>query len=53
MALLGLSVQTSGLIAGILAVIFGILIIKYPKIIPNLIGTYLIITGLLTVLAVL
>jgi hypothetical protein len=48
----GLSVQTSGLIAGSLAVIFGILVIKYPKIITNLIGTYLIITGLLTVLAV-
>jgi uncharacterized membrane protein len=50
---LGLSVQVSGLLMGILAIIFGALVIKYPKTIPNLIGAYLIITGLLTVLAVL
>jgi uncharacterized membrane protein HdeD (DUF308 family) len=49
----GLSIQNSGLLMGVLAVIFGILVIKYPKIITNLIGSYLIITGLLTVLAVL
>jgi uncharacterized membrane protein HdeD (DUF308 family) len=49
---LGLSIQNSGLLMGILAIIFGGLVIKYPKTIPNLIGAYLIISGLLTVLAV-
>jgi hypothetical protein len=51
MAILGLSLGATGLLAGILALIFGVLIIKYPKLLTNLIGAYLIITGLLTVAA--
>lgn len=51
MALLSLGI--SGLFAGILAIIFGILVIKFPKIVAWLIGAYLIITGLITVVATL
>ena len=53
MALFGLNLQTSGLIAGILSLIFGVLIIKYPKVIAWLLGAYLVITGLLTIAAAL
>ena len=53
MALFGLTFQISGLVAGILAVLFGILIIKFPKVITTLVGAYLIITGLLAIAAAL
>ena len=39
-----------GIIAGLLGIIFGILVIKYPKIISWLVGTYFVITGLITLL---
>ena len=48
-AVFGLDVGTGTLILGILAVIFGILIIKLGKWVVYLIGAYLIITGLLKI----
>ena len=37
----------AGLITSILAIVFGILVIKYPKLIGWLVGIYLIIIGAL------
>jgi len=51
--MLGGLLGISGLIGGILAVIFGIIVIIKPKILAWLIGIYLIIFGILTIVAVL
>jgi len=42
-----------GLIAGILAIVAGVVILIWPKIIAYIIGIYLIIVGLVAVIAVL
>ncbi|MEM4248548.1 MAG: hypothetical protein QXH80_04715 [Candidatus Nanoarchaeia archaeon] len=42
-----------GIIAGLLGIIFGILVAKYPKIIAWLVGAYFVITGLITLLVAL
>jgi len=41
-----------GLIAGILAIVAGIVILIWPKVIAYIIGIYLIIVGLVTVITV-
>ena len=51
--MLGGFLTTGGLIAGILSIIVGITILIKPKIIAYIIGIYLIIIGLITVIAVL
>ena len=43
--------QLSGVIGGILAIIFGIIVIIKPKIIAWVLGVYLIIFGIFAVLA--
>ena len=40
-----ITLQITSLVASILAIIFGFLIIKYPKTIAYLVGAYLIIIG--------
>ena len=45
--------QVAGLIGGILAIIFGIIVIIKPKILAWLIGIYLIIVGVLAVVSAL
>jgi len=45
--------ETSGLIGGILAIMGGITVIVWPRIIAYIIGTYLIIVGILAVVAAL
>jgi|GEM_PF-5232988 len=50
---LGLDMSTSTLILGLLAIIFGVLVIKLGKWVVYLVGAYLIITGLLTIAAAL
>jgi uncharacterized membrane protein HdeD (DUF308 family) len=42
-----------GLIAGILTIVAGIVILVWPKVIAYIIGIYLIIVGLVAVIAVL
>jgi uncharacterized membrane protein HdeD (DUF308 family) len=42
----------TGLIAGILAIVAGIVILVWPKIIAYIIGIYLIVVGLVTVITV-
>jgi len=42
-----------GLIAGILAIVAGIVILVWPKIVPYIIGIYLIIAGVVSLIAVL
>ncbi len=42
-----------GLIAGIITIAAGIIILVWPRIIAYIIGIYLIIVGLITVIAVL
>ena len=41
----------AGLLWGILALIFGIVVIIFPKVLNYVVGTYLIIAGLLAVIA--
>ena len=43
--------QLSGVIGGILAIVFGIIVIVKPKIIAWVLGFYLIIFGIFAVLA--
>ncbi len=42
-----------GLIAGIVAIAAGIIVLVWPRIITYILGIYLIIVGLITVIAVL
>lgn len=44
--------STGGLIAGIISIIVGILIIIWPRIIAYVIGIYLIVMGLIAIVAV-
>ncbi len=46
-----IGVQTGGFVASLAALVFGILVIKFPKLISWLIGLYLILIGVLGVLA--
>ncbi len=46
-------VTISGLIGGILAVLAGIIVIVWPRIIAYIIGIYLIVVGVLAVIAAL
>ncbi len=45
--------NVSGLIAGILAILGGIVVIVWPRILAYIIGVYLIIVGILAVIAAL
>lgn len=45
------SLPVGGLIAGILSIIVGIIIIVWPRIIAYLIGIYLVIVGIIAILA--
>lgn len=47
------SVEVGGLIGGILAIIFGIIVIVFPRILAYIIGTYLILGGIIAVIAAL
>jgi len=40
-----ISLQIASLVSSILAIVFGFLIIKYPKTIAYLVGAYLVIIG--------
>jgi uncharacterized membrane protein HdeD (DUF308 family) len=46
-------VEISGLIAGIISIFVGILVIAWPRIIAYVIGVYLIIVGIIAVVAAL
>jgi len=46
-------IEISGLIAGIIAVVVGIIIIIWPRVIAYILGIYLIIVGVLAVIAAL
>ena len=45
--------QLGGLIAGIITIAAGIVVLVWPRIIAYIIGIYLIIVGLITVISVL
>ena len=47
------SVEIGGLIGGILAIVFGIIVIVFPRILAFVIGTYLILVGIIAVTAAL
>jgi uncharacterized membrane protein HdeD (DUF308 family) len=50
----GLTLPTiSGLLMGILAIIFGVIVMIFPKILNYLVGIWLIIFGILAVIAAL
>jgi uncharacterized membrane protein HdeD (DUF308 family) len=51
-ALMGF-IQIGGLVGGILAILAGIIVIIWPKIIAYIIGIYFIIVGVLAVIAAL
>ena len=50
--MLGELFQLGGLIAGIITICAGIVVLVWPKIIAYIIGIYLIIVGLITVITV-
>ena len=51
--MLGNLLPIGGLIAGFITIASGIVIIVWPRVIAHIIGIYLIIVGLFTVIAVL
>ena len=51
--MLGGFLQLGGLIAGIITIAAGIIVLVWPRILAYIIGIYLIIVGLITVIAVL
>ena len=51
--MLGMSLVTGGLIAGIISIIVGILILVWPRLIVYVIAAYLIIVGIVAILTVL
>ena len=46
-----MDLHIAGLVAGIIAVIFGIVVFIFPKILNYLVGIYLIITGAVAIIA--
>ncbi len=48
-----LGLQISGLLVGIISVLFGILILVIPRILNYLIAIYLIVVGILAIIAAL
>jgi uncharacterized membrane protein HdeD (DUF308 family) len=46
-------VEISGLVAGIISIVVGIVVIVWPRIIAYIIGTYLVIVGVIAVVAAL
>ena len=50
---MGELLPTGGLITGIIAIAAGIVVLIWPKILAYIIGVYLIVVGLITVVAVL
>ena len=46
----GLSLETGGLIAGIISIIVGILIFVWPRLLAYIAGAYFIIIGIIAVL---
>ena len=48
MALLGITI--SGLILGIIAIIFGVLVLAFPRFLRYLVGIYFILVGILAVI---
>ena len=51
--MIGGLLSIGGLITGIIAIAAGIIVLVWPKVIAYIIGIYLIIVGLITVIAVL
>jgi uncharacterized membrane protein HdeD (DUF308 family) len=51
--MLGNFAQLGGLIGGIISIAAGIVVLIWPRILAYIIGIYLIIVGLITVIAVL
>jgi len=46
-------VEISGLVAGIISIVVGIVVIVWPRIIAYIIGGYLVIVGIIAVVAAL
>jgi|PlaIllAssembly_1097288.scaffolds.fasta_scaffold511362_2 uncharacterized membrane protein HdeD (DUF308 family) len=46
-------VEISGLVAGIISIVVGIVVILWPRIIAYVIGAYLVIVGIIAVVAAL
>jgi len=46
-------VEISGLLAGIISIVVGIVVILWPRIIAYVIGAYLVIVGIIAVVAAL
>jgi uncharacterized membrane protein HdeD (DUF308 family) len=46
-------VEISGMVAGIISIVVGVLVIAWPRIIAYIIGVYLIILGIIAVVAAL
>jgi len=46
-------VEISGLVAGILSIVVGIVVIVWPRIIAYIVGGYLVIVGIIAVVAAL
>jgi uncharacterized membrane protein HdeD (DUF308 family) len=46
-------VEISGMVAGIISIVVGVLVIAWPRIIAYIIGVYLIIVGIIAVVAAL
>jgi uncharacterized membrane protein HdeD (DUF308 family) len=46
-------VEISGLVAGIMSIVAGIVVIVWPRIVTYIIGGYLVIVGLIAVVAAL
>jgi uncharacterized membrane protein HdeD (DUF308 family) len=46
-------VEISGLVAGIISIVVGIVVIAWPRIIAYIIGAYLVIVGIIAVVAAL
>lgn len=50
---LGDLLSTGGLVVGIISLIVGIIIIIWPRIIAYIIGTYLVVVGIIAIVTVL
>jgi uncharacterized membrane protein HdeD (DUF308 family) len=48
---LGLTLPMSGIIAGIISIIFGVLVMAFPKLLRFVVGIYFILMGILALLA--
>jgi uncharacterized membrane protein HdeD (DUF308 family) len=48
---MGFSMPSGGLFWGIITIIFGIIVLIFPKILNYLVGIYLVVIGLLAILS--